>query len=101
MMGLLLFAMSAPILSCLPVERPNIFAEDLAKALPGFTSIPGDVVVGVSPPAGVQKHFNSVELNRIGSTYGITVPSDAQLCFEWPNQPLTQSAVITSMEDSL
>lgn len=99
--SLLLFSMMTHLSSCQPLNRPVILGEDLAKALPAFSSMPGDAVVAFSPAAGLQKHFNSVDLSRVGRRYGITVPTDAEACFEWTFQPLTSSEIVAAIRDAL
>jgi flagella basal body P-ring formation protein FlgA len=87
---------------CEVIANDRIFGEDLAKALPAFLDrIPGDVVIGYSPAPGARRIFNSTELRRIGAPYGVVVPPDAEACFEWKVQTLTDDAVRTAIRDSL
>lgn len=99
--GLVLFSMMTNPSSCQPLSQPLILGEDLARALPAFSAIPGDAVIAFSPAAGLQKHFSAVDLNRVGRKYGIAVPSDAQVCFEWRLEPLTPGAIVSAIRDAL
>jgi flagella basal body P-ring formation protein FlgA len=87
---------------CEIIASDRIMGEDLAKALPGFSNkIPGDAVVGFSPAPGSRRIFKSLELQRIGAPYGVTVEPDAEACFEWSLQTLTEDVVRTAIRDSL
>lgn len=84
------------------IANDRIFGEDLAQALPAFLNkMPGDTVIGYSPAPGARRVFNSVELKRIGAPYGVTVAADAEACFEWSLQPLTDQVVRSAIRDSL
>jgi len=83
------------------VANDRIFGEDLAKALPGFSKMPGDAVVGYSPAPGARRVFSSAELRRIGSPYGVSVPGDAHVCFEWRLQTLTADLVRRAIQETL
>ena len=76
------------------IANDRILGEDLAKALPAFLNkMPGDAVIGYSPAPGTRRVFKSVELQRIGAPYGVAVAPDAEACFEWSLQPLTDDVV--------
>lgn len=99
--GLLFLSMLTSTNSCHPLRGPNILGEDLRQALPAFSGMPGDAVVAISPAAGVQRRFTSVDLARIGRKYGIAVPADTNVCFEWPMVTLTASSIAASMGAAL
>lgn len=86
---------------CEMIANDRIFAEDLAKVLPDFSKIPGDVVAGYSPAPGSRRVFNYPELQRIASPYGVVVPPNTQACFEWSMQTLTDDAVSAAIRESL
>jgi flagellar basal body P-ring formation protein FlgA len=87
---------------CEIIANDRIFAEDLAQVLPAFsTKIPGDAVIGFSPAPGARRIFNSLELRRIGAPYGVSVAADAEACFEWSLQTLTDDGVRAAIRDSL
>lgn len=99
---LLFLGMIAPPGSCEMIANDRIFGEDLAKALPGFANkVPGDAVLGYSPVPGARRVFKSVELQRIGAPYGVVVAPDAEACFEWSLQPLTNDVVRVAILDAL
>lgn len=87
---------------CETIANDRILGEDLAKIVPGFLDkMPGDTVIGYSPAPGSRRVFTSVELNRIGAPYGVTVAPEAEACFEWSVQPLTKDVVRAAILDSL
>ncbi len=99
---LLFLSMITHPASCETISNDLIFGEDLAKALPNLSErIPGDTVLGYSPAPGARRVFKSVELQRIASRYGLTVAPDAQACFEWSLQQLTEGAVRAAIRSSL
>jgi flagella basal body P-ring formation protein FlgA len=99
---LLFFSMIAPTGPCEMIANDRILGEDLVKALPVFLSkIPRDTVIGYSPVPGARRVFNSVELQRIGAPYGVSVTPDAEACFEWSLQLLTEDVVRAAIRSSL
>jgi flagella basal body P-ring formation protein FlgA len=86
---------------CEVIANDRILGEDLARALPAFSKVPGDAAIGLSPSPGVRRVFNSVELQRIGAPYGVTVANDAQACFEWKLQTITDDGVRAAIRETL
>jgi flagella basal body P-ring formation protein FlgA len=86
---------------CEFVSGEQIFSADLARALPVFSAIPRDVVIGYSPAPGARRILQIPELKRIGSQYGIAVPMESHVCFEWKVQPITEDAVRAAIRESL
>jgi flagella basal body P-ring formation protein FlgA len=99
---LLYLGMIANSTPCNMIANDRIFGADLAGALPIFLGkMPGDTVIGYSPAPGARRVFKSPELQRLGAPYGITVPTDAQTCFEWSLQPLTEDVVRAAIRESI
>jgi flagella basal body P-ring formation protein FlgA len=87
---------------CETIVNDRILGEDLAKALPAFSNkMPGDAVIGYSPAPGARRIFKSLELQRIGAPYGVAVAPDAEVCFEWNLQTLTDDVIRSAIRDSL
>jgi flagella basal body P-ring formation protein FlgA len=99
--GLLLFGMMNYSGPCQTVRGDRIFGEDLAKALPIFTEMPRDAILGYSPAPGTRRDFSTAELASIGAKYHVTVPADVQTCFEWEMHPLSGAAVSMAIRDAL
>ena len=75
---LLFFSMIAHSGHCEMIANDQISGEDLARALPAFLNkIPGDAIIGYSPSPGTRRVLKSLELNRIGSRYGVAVAPGA------------------------
>jgi len=99
---LLFFSMITHSGPCEMIANDRILGADLAKALPAFLNkMPGDAVIGYSPAPGTRRVFKSVELQRIGSPYGVAVAPDAEACFEWSLQPLTDDVIRAAILESL
>jgi len=99
---LLFFSMITHTGPCETIANDRIFGEDLAKALPAFLNkMPGDAVIGYSPAVGTRRVFKSVELQRIGAPHGVAVAPDAEVCFEWSLQPLTNDVVRAAILEAL
>lgn len=86
---------------CQTLRGDQITGEDLARALPAFSAIPGDAVIGFSPVPGNRRVFAFPELARIGKKYGLETPANARACFEWTMQPLTEDAVRAAIRETL
>ena len=98
---LLFFSLMAQRGPCEVIANDRIFGADLARALPAFSKMPGDTVVGFSPVPGSQRIIGSSELQRIGAPYGVTVPVDSHACFEWRLQTLSEDSVRAAIRESL
>lgn len=84
------------------IANDRIYGEDLARAVPAFLDkIPGDTAIGYSPAPGARRVFKSLELQRIGAPYGVAVAPDAEACFEWSLQTLTDDVVRAAIRESL
>jgi flagella basal body P-ring formation protein FlgA len=99
---LLFFGMITHSSPCEMIANDRIFGEDLAKALPNFFGkMPGDTVIGYSPAPGARRVFKSVELQRVGAPYGVSVAPDAETCFEWNLQTLNEDVIRAAIRDAL
>jgi len=87
--------------ACEFVSGEQIFAANLSRALPVFSALPQDTVIGYSPAPGTRRVLQLSELKRIGAQYGIPVPMESHACFEWKAQPITEDAVRTAIRESL
>lgn len=86
---------------CEMIASDRILGENLAKVLPAFSKMPGDVVIGYSPAPGARRIFDTPELQRIGAPYGVVVAPQAEACFEWSMQTLTDNTVRASIRQAL
>jgi flagella basal body P-ring formation protein FlgA len=97
---LLLTMMNSPT-PCRAVNGERIFAADLSWAVPAFSVIPRDTILGYSPVPGSRRIFQYPELKRIGARYGVPTPPDAEACFEWKLKPVLAEDIRLAMLDSL
>src|ERR1700693_1689181 len=86
---------------CEMINADQISGADLARALPAFSSIPRDAVLGYSPAPGGRRVFTFPELEGIAKKYSIIAPKDSKACFEWALQPLNEDAVRAAIRESL
>ncbi len=98
---LLLLSMLARSGSCEMVNGDQITGANLARALPLFSGIPGDAVLGYSPTPGARRVFTSPELEGIAKKYGIASHQSSKACFEWPIIPLSEESVRAAIRDAL
>lgn len=97
----LLIAMMNHSASCQTVNGERILGADLSKALPSFSSIPADEIIGYSPAPGLRRVFQYAELTRLGRKFRIEVPAEAQACFERQLRPVEEEAVRSVIRESL
>jgi len=98
---LFLFTMMNHPATCQAVNGERIFAADLSWAVPAFSVIPRDTILGYSPVPGSRRIFQYPELKRIGARYGINTPADAEACFEWKLKPVLAQDIRQAMLDAL
>lgn len=96
----LFFSMVQPS-TCELISGERILGEDLARALPVFSSLPRDAVIGYSPAPGASRVFLPPEFKRLGMKYGVTVTDNARVCFERKMHPLAEKAVRAAIVASL
>jgi len=87
--------------ACQAVNADRIFAANLAWAVPAFSVIPRDTIIGYSPAPGSRRVFQYPELKHIGARYGIDPPENATACFEWEMRPTAEQDVRTAILESL
>ncbi len=93
---LLLAALPGPQ-GCLPVPGDRILAADLARAVPSFSQVPGDLPMGFAPAAGARRTYGPAELARLARRYGLTVEPGAAACFARPVSVLSLARVAAAL----
>lgn len=86
--------------ACLPVEGDRILARDLAAAVPAFSGLNGEEILGFTPAPGTQRRFSSGELGRLAARNGMTVQVEP-VCFERKMEDLTKEQVTAALRQSL
>lgn len=87
--------------SCEMISGDQITGADLMRALPAFSSMPKDAILGYSPTPGARRVFSSPELERIAKKYDFTAPPNSTACFEWRLLPLSEDAIRAAIRESL
>jgi flagella basal body P-ring formation protein FlgA len=85
----------------MPVEGDRILGKHLAGALPAFRALPPETLLGNMPPPGSRRTFRASELASLAQRYSIRLESPADVCFEWPMEPLDRGHVLQTMRESL
>ena len=97
----LLLTMFPNAATCQFVKGERIMGADLARAIPVFSALPKDAIIGYSPAPGSRRFVQFPELKRLGSPYRIDVAPDSQACFEWKLQAVDESTVRMAMREAL
>ena len=87
--------------NCRQVNATEIQGKDLAAALPAFDGLPANLVLGNMPLPGSSRTFHAAELQSIAQRYSLQLHNPADICFEWPMEPLKRDRVEAAMRDSL
>ncbi len=96
-----LLALAGEPAPCRTVSRPEIFAADLASAIPSFSALPPDLRVGYSPLPGADRVFHASELQQIAKSHGLDVSGLSDLCFAWKMSSPRAEEMIAAMRASL
>jgi flagella basal body P-ring formation protein FlgA len=85
---------------CLPVQEDRIFARDVAAAVPAFSSVAADFVLGYAPAPGTRRVFKGVALQKLALNQGVTVESAADVCFTRATATLESGAILEAMRSA-
>ena len=58
---------------CLPVQDDRIYARDVAAAVPAFSGVAADFVLGYAPAPGTRRVFKGDALQKLARNQGVTV----------------------------
>jgi flagella basal body P-ring formation protein FlgA len=97
----LLIAIVLPAADCRPINADHIYARDLAAAVPLFSSLPSDLVIGYSPAPGWQRTFHAAELQRLAKANHLDGSVSQDVCFAWPLAVPKPDAVVAVMKKAL
>jgi flagella basal body P-ring formation protein FlgA len=87
---------------CHAIETDAIYGRDLAAAEPAFASISPDAHVSRAPVPGMERVFGPPELRRLAREYGVAPAVFVKnVCFVWPVEPLTSSAIEQALTKTL
>ena len=105
MKRLVIFFMAAVVMAgaeCIPIARDKIVARDLAAAVPAFSALDPETVIGFTPLPGVQRVLTSRELLVIAKRQGLeTDTTIANVCVERAVQPLSLADLSAALTAAL
>jgi flagella basal body P-ring formation protein FlgA len=88
--------------ACLPLAGPNIAAQDIARAVPGFVPPDSAAVFGYSPTPGVQRTVHPAELQQFLMRQHFTGAMPvSDVCFERPTAVIAEAAAKSAMLSAL
>jgi flagella basal body P-ring formation protein FlgA len=85
---------------CLPVQDDRIYARDVAAAVPAFSGVSADFVLGYAPAPGTRRTFKGEALQRLALNQGVTVEAASDVCFERAMATLEAGEILEAMHSS-
>jgi flagella basal body P-ring formation protein FlgA len=85
---------------CWPVQNDRIYARDVVAAVPAFSEIAADFVLGYSPAPGTRRVFKGEALQKLALNQGVTIGSTTDVCFERAMADLTAGEILEAMHSS-
>src|ERR1700681_3450239 len=99
----LLFAMVPQPDGCVPVQDDQIYARDVAAAVPAFSNVPADFAVGYAPSPGIRRVFTGETLARLARNQGLTaemLEDVPDVCFTRAMATLEAGEILKAMRSS-
>lgn len=93
----LLLAMVPQPDGCLPIQDERIYARDVAAAVPAFSSVAGDIVLGYAPAPGSRRVFKGDALQTLARNQGVTAEAVPDVCFERAMTTLEAGEIVEAM----
>ena len=85
---------------CLPIQDDRIYARDVAAAVPAFSGVAADFVLGYAPAPGTRRVFKAEALQKLAFNQGVTVEAAADVCFTRAMADLTAGQVLEAMRSA-
>lgn len=85
---------------CLPVQDDRIYARDVTAAVPAFSAVAADFVLGYAPAPGTRRVFKGEVLQKFASTQKVTLEAVPDVCFERAMADLTAGQVLEAMRSA-
>jgi flagella basal body P-ring formation protein FlgA len=99
-MALLLAVRVGPT-SCLPIADEHVRAADLAAAVPEFSAVAPETVLGFAPAPGARRVISREELGRLAVLHKIDARPASDVCLEWETRMVGKEEVIAAMRASI
>lgn len=85
---------------CWPVQDDRIYARDVAAAVPAFSDVAADFILGYAPVAGTRRVFKGEALRKLALNQGVTVETAPDVCFVRAMAELTADEILEAMHAS-
>jgi flagella basal body P-ring formation protein FlgA len=82
---------------CLPVQDDRIYARDVAAAVPAFSGVAADFVLGYAPAPGTRRVFKGDALQKLALNQGVTAEVATDVCFERAMAALEAGQILEAM----
>jgi len=80
---------------CLPVSGRQISAGDMARAVPVFSAVAPELVLGDAPALGGRRTYGAAELGRLARRFGLPMDPGLEACFVRPLETLSRERIAT------
>jgi flagella basal body P-ring formation protein FlgA len=88
--------------NCRAIESESVLARDLVGAVPAFSQLPPDFLLGYVASSGAQRVFHGSDLERIAKNRGVELHGLPDVCFARktfiPNETQIREAMLKSLE---
>ena len=85
---------------CFTIQDDRIYARDMAAAVPAFSAVAADFVLGYAPAPGARRVFKGEALQKFARNQNVTVDAVPDVCFERAMGDLTASEILEAMHSS-
>lgn len=85
---------------CYPIQDDQIYARDVAAAIPGFAGVPADFALGYAPAPGTRRVFKAAVLERLALNQGVSLESASDVCFERAMATLEASQILEALRSA-
>ena len=89
--------------ACLPVQDDRIYARDVASAVPAFSGVTADFVLGYTPAPGTRRVFKGDALGRLARNQGVATDLMAAMpdvCFERAMETIPAGDILAAMHSA-
>jgi flagella basal body P-ring formation protein FlgA len=85
---------------CYPVQNDRIYARDVAAAVPAFSGIAADFVLGYAPAPGSRRVFKGAALQKLARNQDVALEAAPDVCFERAMAEVTAEEILEAMRGS-
>ena len=85
---------------CYPVQNDRIYARDVAAAVPAFSGVAADFILGYAPAPGSRRVFKGEALQKLARNQDVTLEAAPDVCFERAMAELTAGEILEAMRSS-